>query len=125
MRGKAPEMVASAASARRTHAAELGLVGDQVPSGGGQFFGGMHNDGAAIANERVIGVAEILPVRPRQHDGALAHGLDWVLPAAIDQGAADEGHGREFVERAQLADRVGDVCLAAAIRQIPSDRCAT
>ena len=57
-------------------------------------------------------------MRTGQHDGALPHRLDRVLPAAVDERAADEGHGRQLVERAELADGVGDVGVAAAVGQV-------
>ena len=47
----------------------------------------------------------------------LAHGFDRVLSAAVHERSADEGHGREFVEHAEFADRVGNVGVAGPVRQ--------
>src|SRR5262249_37443715 len=64
-----------------------------------------------VAQERPVSVGEILPVRPSDNGDTVAHGLDRVLPPALDERAADEGNGSERVERAELADGVGDVDL--------------
>ena len=68
--------------------------------------------------QRAVGVAEVLPMRAREHDGAVPHRLDRVLAAAVDQRAADEGHRRQLVEHAELADGVGDVGVAGAVGQL-------
>src|SRR5262245_49456753 len=62
-----------------------------------------------MAEERTIEVAEVAPMRARQYCCAVADRLDRVLAAALDQRPADEGHGRQSIERPELADRIGDI----------------
>ena len=117
MRGSAPESAASAALARARMRAELGLVAEQPAGGAGELRAERTTMARAVADQGAVGVGEVLPVRAGHHGRALAHGLDRVLPAAVDQRAADEGHGRELVEHAELADGVGDIGIAAAVGQ--------
>ncbi len=56
-------------------------------------------------------------MRAGENGCTLAHGLDRVLSAAVDERPADEGHGRELIEHAEFADRVGNVGVAGAVRQ--------
>ena len=69
-----------------------------------------------VAQQRAVGVGEVLPVRPSDDGHSVAHRLDWVLAAALDQRAADEGERRQRVKRAELADSVGDVDLRMLAR---------
>ena len=117
MRGNAPDSVVSAALARVHTRRKLAAVGEQLAGGAGKLGRGAHHDGGIVVDQRAVGVGEVLPVGTGDDGGALAHGLDRVLPAAVDQRAADEGHGSQLVEHAELADGVGDVGVAGALGQ--------
>ena len=56
-------------------------------------------------------------MRPVQDGGAELGGLDRVLPAVLDQRAADEDDRREAVDQAELAHGVGHVDVGGRARQ--------
>ena len=73
--------------------------------------------GAARGVERRIDLGEIPDMRAVQDGGAELGGLDRILPAMLDQRAADEHDRRQPIDQAELADRVGDIDLGVAVRQ--------
>ena len=58
-------------------------------------------------------------MRPGQNGRSHAHRLDRVLPAPFDKRAADEGDRRQRIERAELADRIGNIDVRIGGRQLP------
>ena len=50
-------------------------------------------------------------MRAAQDARAELDGFDWVLPAMLDERAANEGQRRELIEQSQLANGVGEVEL--------------
>ena len=70
------------------------------------------NEAAAfVALQNRVGLGKIEGMRAAQDARAELDGFDWVLPAMLDERAANEGQRRELIEQPQLADGVGEVEL--------------
>ena len=56
-------------------------------------------------------------MRTMQNSGAEFCRLDRILPAMLDQRAADEHRRRQAIDQAELANSVGDIYFCRAVRQ--------
>src|SRR4029079_19622625 len=81
----------------------------------------------AVNRLRTVGVVKcsvdfrkIPDVRAMQNRGAEFGGLDRVLPAVLDERAADEACGCHTVEETEFTDGVSDIDLNIALRQFPT-----
>ena len=118
MRGKAPLMAAMARLARSVIARRALRVIEQRQHRLGNARRVAHLLAAAGAQQRRIGIAEVLEIGAGQHRRTELDRLDRVLPAALGKRAADKGDGRQRIEQAKLADRVGHVDVGRSLGQL-------
>ena len=90
----------------------------QAPIRSRQLAGVGDQLGAVRGVERRIDFGEIPDMRPMQDGGAELDRLDRILPAVARQRAAHEHDRREPVDQAELAERVGDIDVGVAVRQL-------
>ena len=120
MRCSAPERLASAASApARIACSSPSSVSRRAVAAAS--LGVADGERRASALQRDVLVAEVLAMGAAQDARAVADRLDRVLPALLDERAADERDRRECVEKAELADRVRQIDLGPG-RRVRAER---